>query len=88
MAKKEKQGKKAKGAGNADADWPMISVSAHPRASTSIRRTKAWAGLAGFVLVGLLSYQAGVEVFEVGIRALAAGIGLYVAAWAASVVLW
>jgi hypothetical protein len=84
--KKAKQGKKGKApAGN---DWPTISVAAHPRATRSIRQAKAWAGLIGFGLVGLMSYRAGVATFEVGIRALIAGVVLYVLVWAASVALW
>lgn len=85
MAKKaDKKGKGADGAGTA----PMISVSSHPRAQRSILRTKAYAGLAGFVLVGFFSYQAGVEPFEVGLRALLAGIVCDLAAWGFAVALW
>lgn len=83
MAKKAD--KKGKAAGP---QTPMISVSAHPRAQRSILRAKAYAGLAGFVLVGFFSYQAGVESFEVGLRALAAGIVCYLAAWFFAVLLW
>jgi hypothetical protein len=87
MAKKEKEkkDKKAKGGSDSSSEWPVISVSAHPRASTSIRRSKAWAG---FALVGLLSWQTGVAPFEVGVRALVAGIVLYVLTWSVSVALW
>lgn len=67
---------------------PMITVSAHPRAQRSILRSKAYAGLVGFVLVAFFSHQAGVEPFEVGLRALLAGIVCYLAAWAAAVALW
>jgi hypothetical protein len=49
---------------------------------------KAWAGLGGFALVGLLSYQAGVQPFESLVRALIAGIALYLAAWMLGVTLW
>jgi hypothetical protein len=85
-AQKEKRGKKGKGA--KESEWPVISVSAHPRATNAIRKMKAWAGLGGFILVGLLSYQAGVAPFEALVRALIAGIVLYVAAWMAGVTLW
>jgi hypothetical protein len=91
MAAKDKKAKKGKkGASNAPAanDWPTISVAAHPRATRSIRQAKAWAGLIGFGLVALMSYRAGVATFEVGIRALVAGVVLYVLVWAASVALW
>jgi len=85
-AKKEKKGKKGKG--EQVSDWPVISVSAHPRASHAIRRMKAWAGFLSFVLVGFLSYQAGVEPFEALLRALAAGVVFYILAWMAGVALW
>jgi Vpu protein len=85
-AKQDKKAKKGKGA--QESEWPVISVSAHPRATNAIRQMKAWAGLGGFVLVGVLSYQAGVEPFESVVRALIAGIALYVVAWMAGVTLW
>ena len=84
-SKKDKGGKKGKAK---ETDWPVISVSAHPRASNAIVKMKAWAGLIGFFGVGLLSYQAGVEPFESLVRALAAGIALYVIAGMAGVTLW
>jgi hypothetical protein len=87
MAKAEKKDKKGK-KGKAQSEWPVISVSAHPRASNAIVKMKAWAGLIGFVGVGVLSYQAGVQPFESLVRALAAGIALYVIAWMAGVTLW
>ena len=86
MARKDSKAKKGKG--EEQSEWPVISVSAHPRASNAIRKMKAWAGLAGFALVGLLSWQAGVEPFESLVRALLAGIALYIAAWMAGVTLW
>lgn len=85
-AKKDSKGRKGKG--EPVSEWPMISVSAHPRASHAIRRMKAWAGFGSFVLVGVLSYDAGVEPFEAVLRALAAGVVFYVLAWMAGVALW
>ena len=85
---KDKGGKAKKGKGEPKSDWPVISVSAHPRASSAIRKMKAWAALVGFALVAVLSYQAGVEPFESLVRALAAGIALYIVAWMAGVTLW
>lgn len=82
----DKKGKKGKG--TKESEWPVISVSAHPRASNAIVKMKAWTGLIGFVGVGVLSYQAGVEPFESLVRALAAGVALYVIAWMAGVTLW
>ena len=66
----------------------QIKLSAHPRARASIATIKAWAGLAGFALVGFMSWQAGVALFDVGLRALAAGMVAYVLAWAVAVQVW
>jgi type VI protein secretion system component VasK len=79
---------KKKAAEQPHSAWPHISVSEHPRARRSLRRLRGWAGLLTFGFVALLSYRAGVAPFEVGVRALAAGIGVYLAAWAAGVALW
>ena len=81
------KGKKGKGE-PPKSEWPLVSIAEHPRATRAIRRSKAWAGLLGLVLVGVLSWRAGVAPFEVGLRALVAGILLYVVVWAASVSLW
>ena len=84
--KQDKRGKKGKGA--QQSEWPVISVSAHPRASNAIVKMKSWAALVGFAGVGVLSYNAGVQPFESLVRALVAGIALYVVAWIAGVTLW
>ena len=63
-------------------------LSAHPRARRQIREAKAWAGLVGFVLVALLSLQAGVSLFDAGVRALLAGCTCYVLGWALAVTVW
>ena len=63
-------------------------LSAHPRARRQIREAKAWAGLVGSVLVALLSLQAGVPLFDAGMRALLCGLGCYVAGWALAVIVW
>jgi hypothetical protein len=86
--KKPPKGKKGKKGAEPQGEWPEISISAHPRARRSIRRTKAWAGLAGFVVVGYLTYNAGSDAFEACLRALIAGILLYVIAWGLSVAFW
>ena len=90
MAKDKTKDKKDKGKKGpaAPADTVQPSVSAHPRARRSINRTKAWAGLAVFAIVALLSYRAGVPTFEIGVRALVAGIAGYLLAWFAAVLLW
>lgn len=63
-------------------------LSGHPKASRQIREAKAWAGMAGFVLVLVLSLEGGALPFDAGVRALIAGAGCYVAGWALAVLLW
>ena len=63
-------------------------LSRHPRAQRQIREVKAWAGIVGFVLVGLLSISSNQPLFDAGLRALVAGIGCYMAAWAMAVMIW
>ena len=60
----------------------------HPRARRHIRKAKGWGGLGAFVLVGLLSLNAGVPFFESGVRALLAGGAGFAIAWATSVLTW
>jgi len=64
------------------------SVANHPRASYQVRRAKGWGGIAGFVIAGYLSYKAGVPTFDVGLRALVAGIVGYMLAWMCAVTVW
>jgi hypothetical protein len=63
-------------------------LSAHPRAVRQINQAKAWGGIVGFVLVGLLAKQAGSTDADALTRALMAGIALYLAAWVLAVVVW
>ena len=63
-------------------------LSAHPKASRQIREAKAWSGIAGFLLVLVLSLEGGSLPFDAGVRALAAGAGCYVAGWALAVLVW
>jgi len=63
VSDKPKKAKKAKKGDQGAAESPAglaISVSAHPAASYSVRRARAWGGLAGFVVVLILSLNAGV----------------------------
>ena len=82
--KEEKKGKK-KGDGAASAG---PSVANHPRARYQVRRAKGWGGIAGFAIAGYLSYKAGVPTFDVGLRALVAGIVGYMLAWMCAVTVW
>ena len=63
-------------------------LSQHPRARRQIRQAKAWGGLVGFVLVGVLSLQAGSLPADALTRALTGGIAVYLAAWVLAVVVW
>jgi type VI protein secretion system component VasK len=80
--------KSKKGAATAASAPHLPSVSAHPLAKRSINRTKAWCGLLAFLFVAFLSYRAGVPAFEIGLRALVAGVIAYLVAWAVAVALW
>ena len=83
--KPKKKDKKGKGAADASAG---PSVAAHPRASYQVRRAKGWGGLAGFGIAAYLSYKAGVPTFDLGLRAIIAGIVGYMLAWACAVTVW
>jgi hypothetical protein len=64
------------------------SIATHPRASASVRKNKAWVGLAGFVIAAVLSFKASVPTFQVLERALIAGLAGYLLAWWVSMVVW
>jgi hypothetical protein len=83
--KKGKDKKKGKGSGDAAAG---PSVASHPRASYQVRRAKGWGGLIGFGAAAYVSYKAGVPTFDLGLRALIAGIVGYMLAWACAVTVW
>ncbi len=67
---------------------PRIWIGGHPRARASIRRTRARAGIAGFVLVLALSLNAGVPAYDALWRALAGGLIAHFGAWIAALALW
>jgi len=82
------KGKKQQGkGGDAAADGP-VSVVAHPRARTSIRRWRGRAGLLGLVLVTYLSMRAGVPAFDSVMRGLAGGLVAHFVAWMVGIVAW
>jgi len=80
--KDKKKGKKA------DASSDVVTVAAHPRARTSIRRTRARTALFAFVLVLFLSYQGGVPGQEAALRALLAGLVGNLIGWGCALALW
>ena len=65
-----------------------MRLSEHPRARAGIRRSKGWAGLVAFLLIGLLSLQAELPATEAALRALAAGVAAYLLAWFVAVTVW
>lgn len=81
-----KKGKAAKGA-RSEAP-PYSSIATHPRARASVRRIKAWVGLAGFAIAALLSARASVPLIQIGERALIAGVVGYLVAWWISLLVW
>jgi hypothetical protein len=85
---KDKAPKKAKKPKGPAVSATAISVSGHPRAAYSIRRTKGYGGLIGLLLVGWLSHRAGALPVDAAVRALVGGIVGYVACWMISVQVW
>jgi len=83
----DKKDKKKKKKGDVDASAGP-SIANHPRARYQVRRAKGWGGIAGFAIAGYLSYKAGVPTFDVGLRALVAGIVGYMLAWMCAVTVW
>jgi hypothetical protein len=81
--KKGKKGKKGEAGASAGP-----SVAAHPRASYQVRRAKGWGGLAGFAIAAYMSHKAGVPMFDLGLRAIIAGMVGYMLAWACAVTVW
>jgi hypothetical protein len=86
--KDEKKKSKKKGEDDASGARVAPSVANHPRARYQVRRAKGWGGIAGFAIAAYLGYQAGIPTFDVGERALAAGIVGYMLAWACAVTVW
>jgi uncharacterized membrane protein len=64
------------------------SIATHPRARASVRKAKAWTALIAFVITAALSLNASVPVFQVGVRALIAGLVGYLLAWWFSMMVW
>jgi hypothetical protein len=83
MAKKKKDGGAPESAPSL-----VVSVSAHPRARASVRRTRARTGLVAFFIVGFLCLQAGVPGQETAMRALIAGLVGNLVGWACALGVW
>jgi hypothetical protein len=87
-AKDEKKDRGKKGKRSEPAELPDgPSIAGHPRAVRSVERAKGWGALAG--LLGGFYFSLPTHTpAEAGLRALIAGVVLYVAAWAGSVFFW
>lgn len=62
-----------------------ISVAAHPRSASAVRRAKGFGGLLGTMLAMLLAMKAGLPPLDVMVRGLVGGIVGYLALWAVAV---
>jgi len=80
--------KKPKPANRSGDEARLPSVANHPRAGAQIARAKAWGGLAGFLIVTVLSLRAGVPTADALLRAIAGGVVVYVMTWACAVAVW
>jgi hypothetical protein len=76
-----------KGAGDGAAVETVagISVAAHPRSASAVRRAKGLGGLIGALLASLLALRAGLPPLDAMVRGLAGGIVGYIALWAIAV---
>jgi hypothetical protein len=74
--------------GPAAPEAPVIRVSEHPAAARSIRRLRGWAGIAGFVLLVLLSRRAGLPGTDTVLRALIGGVAFHLVAWVLALAVW
>jgi hypothetical protein len=82
------KGKKGKSKGKGKGDSAGVSIATHPRAAAQVRRAKGWGGTAGFMIGGYLSYQAGVGLPMVILRAVAVGIASYMVVWFCALTIW
>ena len=85
---KDKAAKGKKPKGKAEVSETAIRVSAHPRATYSIARLKGFGGLLGLLLVGLLSWRAGLPAVDAALRGLIGGVVAYLICWAVGVQVW
>src|SRR3954469_18250216 len=84
----KKNKKKAKKKGKERNGTAGVSVRTHPRAARSVRRVRAWAGLAGFLLTLALSASAHVPLQDAFVRALVGGLALNLIAWRLAIAVW
>lgn len=77
--------KDKKGAADKEPIAGAISVAAHPRSASAVRRAKGCGGLLGTMLAMLLAMKAGLPPLDVMVRGLVGGIVGYLALWAVAV---
>jgi hypothetical protein len=65
-----------------------ITVAEHPRAVVSVRRARALAGLAGFLLGALLAHKAALPTFDMLLRALMSGVAAHMVGWMFAIAYW
>lgn len=87
MSDKKEKKKKQKG-GEPEEAGKVISVSAHPRARASIRRTRARTALAAFAIVLFICLSGSVPPQEAFLRALVAGLVGNLVGWACALAVW
>jgi hypothetical protein len=63
-------------------------VADHPVAARQVARIRAWAAFIGFVVAFWLSHRAGMPFPQCGLRAIIAGVGFRLLAWAVTVAVW
>jgi hypothetical protein len=67
---------------------PSVSLAAHPRALTAVRRLRARFGIAGLLIVAFLAHRAGVPGPDCLLRGLLGGVVAYFASWACAVAVY
>jgi hypothetical protein len=65
-----------------------ITLAEHPRAVRGVRRVRALAGLAGFLVAALLAHRTGLPATDVLTRALVTGVVAHVIGWFFALVYW
>jgi len=65
-------------------DTRLVSLQKHPTAGPKIRRAKAWAGIAGFLLMAVVGTRHGSPLEPTLVRALIGGIAANLLVWAVS----
>jgi hypothetical protein len=82
----KRKDKKAGASGDADAEMVTgISIAAHPRSASAVRRAKGLGGLLGAALAALVGLRAGLPAVDAMVRGIAGGIVGYIVLWAVAI---